>query len=75
MGKNKTDYRQTSERPGHDLRYSIDASKLINDLGWQPKFTDIKTGLSDTIDWYRQNPSWWKPQKNKTELKYQEAKL
>ncbi|HEY5267740.1 MAG TPA: dTDP-glucose 4,6-dehydratase [Candidatus Saccharimonadales bacterium] len=74
MGKDRTDYIRVSERPGHDLRYAIDASKLINDLGWQPKFTDIKAGLSDTIDWYMKNQSWWKPQKANTELKYQEMK-
>lgn len=74
MGKDNTDYVQVEERPGHDLRYAIDASKLINELSWQPKFTDIKTGLSNTIDWYKKNQSWWKPHKISTELKYQEMK-
>lgn len=72
MDKNTSDYDHVSDRPGHDLRYAIDASKLINDLGWSPKFTDFEKGLQDTINWYRQNEDWWKPQKLSTESKYKE---
>ena len=58
------------DRPGHDLRYAIDSSKLTNELGWKPKYTDFKKGLTDTIEWYRNNKDWWKPQKAETERKY-----
>jgi dTDP-glucose 4,6-dehydratase len=72
MGKTSSDYEHVNDRPGHDLRYAIDASKLMNDLGWQPQYTDFRTGLQNTIDWYRANEAWWKPQKEATEAKYQE---
>jgi len=45
------------DRPGHDRRYSIDCSKIGNDLGWQPK-EDFDSGISKTIDWYLRNQSW-----------------
>lgn len=72
MGKNSKDYDHVNDRPGHDLRYAIDASKLINELGWQAKYTDFRKGLEDTIEWYKQNEAWWKPQKTETEAKYKE---
>jgi dTDP-glucose 4,6-dehydratase len=72
MGKDKSDYDQVNDRPGHDMRYAIDASKLINDLGWQPKYTDFKSGLADTIKWYEENQDWWRPEKQVTEEKYKE---
>ncbi len=72
MGKEPSDYDHVSDRPGHDLRYAIDATKLKTELGWEPKYTDFDAGLKATIDWYRQNQAWWKPQKAATETKYQE---
>ena len=45
------------DRPGHDKRYAIDASKLCNELKWQPT-VDFKQGLSKTIDWYLENAKW-----------------
>jgi dTDP-glucose 4,6-dehydratase len=45
------------DRPGHDLRYAIDASKLENDLGWKPSIT-FEEGLEKTVDWYLNNPEW-----------------
>lgn len=47
------------DRKGHDLRYSLDYSKITKDLGWTPK-TPLETGLRQTINWYRQNDWWWK---------------
>ena len=70
MGKQSNDYEHVKDRPGHDLRYAIDASKTINELGWAPKFTDFEAGLKATVEWYSQNQDWWKPQKSATENKY-----
>ena len=47
-----------SDRPGHDLRYAIDASKITNELGWKPDET-FETGLFKTVKWYLDNPTWW----------------
>ncbi len=46
-----------TDRPGHDLRYAIDASKLENDFGWRPSVT-FEQGLEATVEWYLQNPEW-----------------
>ncbi|MES2630703.1 MAG: dTDP-glucose 4,6-dehydratase [Patescibacteria group bacterium] len=70
MGKDSKDYEHVADRPGHDMRYAIDSSKLRNELGWEPQFTDFEAGLKDTIDWYTANKDWWKPQKEETEAKY-----
>lgn len=72
MGRDRTDYEHVNDRPGHDLRYAIDASKLRSQLDWQPNFTDFTSGLQATIDWYRQHEDWWRPQKEVTEAKYKE---
>ena len=72
MGKDLNDYDHVNDRPGHDLRYAIDSTKLREELGWEPKFTDFESGLKDTIEWYKENESWWKPQKQATEDKYKE---
>lgn len=48
------------DRPGHDLRYAIDASKIESELGWKAKFT-FETGLKDTISWYMSHQDWWRP--------------
>jgi dTDP-glucose 4,6-dehydratase len=72
MGKDPHDYDHVNDRPGHDLRYAIDATKLQHELGWQPTFTDFREGLKSTIDWYTENQAWWQPQKQATEEKYKE---
>lgn len=72
MGKDTSDYEHVKDRPGHDLRYAIDNSKLVNELDWQPKYTDFRDGLTATIQWYQNNEAWWKPQKATTEAKYKE---
>jgi len=48
------------DRPGHDRRYAIDASKIDRELGWKPSVS-FETGLARTIDWYLANAWWWKP--------------
>ncbi len=45
------------DRPGHDLRYAIDASKIQQELGWQPK-ESFETGMKKTVDWYLNNLQW-----------------
>jgi dTDP-glucose 4,6-dehydratase len=72
MGKDKNDYEHVSDRPGHDLRYAIDSTKLRTELGWRPRYTDFRDGLAQTIDWYKANEDWWRPQKESTENKYKE---
>ncbi|WP_374573910.1 dTDP-glucose 4,6-dehydratase [Phenylobacterium sp.] len=47
-----------ADRPGHDFRYSIDASKLKRELGWSPRIA-LTDGLEDTVRWYVQNRAWW----------------
>lgn len=51
--------RFVTDRPGHDLRYAIDASKIKNELGWVPQ-TTFDTGIQSTIEWYLKNEAWWK---------------
>jgi len=48
------------DRPGHDLRYAIDAGKIERELGWRAKF-NFEAGLRDTIAWYMNNAAWWQP--------------
>lgn len=72
MGQDKDAYDHVVDRPGHDLRYAIDSSKLRTELGWEPEYSDFETGLRHTIDWYCSNESWWRPQKSKAEAKYEE---
>lgn len=47
-----------ADRPGHDKRYAIDASKITRELGWTPQET-FETGLRKTVEWYLENRSWW----------------
>lgn len=70
LGKSEDDFDWVKDRPGHDRRYAIDSSKLRHDLGWSPKHTDFEEGLAQTIQWYKENESWWRPAKEATEAKY-----
>ncbi|MCS0495481.1 dTDP-glucose 4,6-dehydratase [Ancylobacter sp. MQZ15Z-1] len=51
-----------TDRPGHDARYAIDASKLKNELGWVPSET-FESGIEKTVRWYLDNAAWWEPLK------------
>lgn len=73
MGQDPTAYDHVNDRPGHDLRYAIDASALRDELGWEPRYRNFEAGLAATIDWYRNNEAWWRPMKAATEAKYAKA--
>jgi dTDP-glucose 4,6-dehydratase len=63
-------YDLVSDRPGHDLRYAIDSTKLRAETGWAPRFQDIRAGLAATVEWYRENEAWWRAAKERTEQTY-----
>ncbi len=73
MGKGKDWYEHVNDRPGHDMRYAMDSSKLRRELGWQPQYTDqdgMANGLRQTIEWYTTNRDWWQAQKAAVEATY-----
>lgn len=73
MDQPKDAYDHVQDRAGHDLRYAIDSTKLNEELGWQPEFTNFEEGLKATIDWYRHNQAWWQAEKAAVEAKYAES--
>ena len=64
MSADKSSIEFVEDRKGHDLRYSVDWSKINRDLGYEPQVS-FEVGLAQTITWYRQNEQWWKPLKNR----------
>lgn len=75
MNKPADWYEHVNDRPGHDMRYAMDSTKLRTELEWQPQYTDnqgMKDGLKATIDWYAANEQWWKNEKAKVEAAYAE---
>lgn len=74
MGRNSQDFDFVADRPGHDLRYAIDATKAQNDLNWQPQYTDFAAGLQQTIQWYQSHQSWWQANKTAVEANYAKDK-
>lgn len=70
MGQDQAAYDQVKDRPGHDRRYAIDATKIKTELGWQPRFTHFEAGLVETIAWYQNHVEWWKEAKEMVEASY-----
>jgi dTDP-glucose 4,6-dehydratase len=70
MGKPTDWFEHVNDRPGHDMRYAIDSSKLRAETGWRPQYSDIRSGLQNTIDWYAANTDWWQAAKATTEQSY-----
>ena len=64
MGANKSSIEYVEDRKGHDLRYSVDWTKIKRELGYEPQ-VKFEEGLRETIQWYRDNEVWWKPLKNR----------
>ena len=70
LGKPDDWFDLVSERPGHDLRYAIDPTKLRDELGWRSEYGDFVHGLEQTVRWYQENEAWWRPKKAETEQRY-----
>jgi dTDP-glucose 4,6-dehydratase len=62
MGKGQESVEYVEDRKGHDLRYSVDVTKISNELGYAPQ-VDWEVGLKETIHWYQENEAWWRPLK------------
>ena len=60
MDKSNELIEYVGDRPGHDKRYSIDASKIQNEVGWKPQF-NFDDALKETVSWYLENNEWWEP--------------
>ena len=58
LGKSNDLIENVEDRPGHDKRYSIDASKIRKEIKWEPKY-EFKQALKETVEWYEKNQSWW----------------
>ena len=63
-------YDLVPDRPGHDRRYALDSGRLREELGWAPRHTTLGAGLAATVDWYRDNEAWWRPQQAASEARY-----
>jgi dTDP-glucose 4,6-dehydratase len=70
MGKPDDWFDLVTDRPGHDLRYAIDSTKLRTETGWEPRYQDIRSGLAQTVDWYTTHEAWWRAEKERTEATY-----
>lgn len=70
FGRDGDDFDHVTDRPGHDLRYAIDASRLRDELGWEPRHVDFAAGIAHTVAWYREHESWWRPAKAAVEARY-----
>lgn len=64
LGKDESYIEFVKDRPGHDYRYALDNTRIRNGLGWAPKI-DLEAGLAKTVEWYKNNVSWWRPLKER----------
>ncbi|MBE2900696.1 dTDP-glucose 4,6-dehydratase [Methanothermobacter thermautotrophicus] len=71
LGRDESLIRFVEDRPGHDRRYAIDASKIRNELGWKPLYS-FEEGIRETIRWYIDNREWWENIKSGEYLRYYE---
>jgi dTDP-glucose 4,6-dehydratase len=69
LGANKSLIQKVKDRPGHDVRYAVDSSKLRQELDWQPE-TNFSSGIKETIHWYQKNEAWWKRLKDDSYREY-----
>lgn len=70
FGRKPDEFDFVTDRPGHDMRYAIDPTRIQRELGWQPRYRNFRSGLEATVEWYRDNEKWWRPQKAVTEAGY-----
>ena len=70
MGKSNVFFYLFKDRGGNFWRYELDSTKLRDELGWRPQFTDFRDGLADTIKWYTENKDWWEAEKEAVETNY-----
>jgi dTDP-glucose 4,6-dehydratase len=70
MGRPSDWYDLVGDRPGHDLRYAIDSTRLRQETGWRPRYEDLRDGLAQTIAWYREHEDWWQADKSLAEERY-----
>lgn len=67
MGKPEELIEFVEDRPGHDIRYSLDSTKIREQLGWRPKHK-FEEGIKKTVKWYLTNEWWWRPLVNEKVL-------
>ncbi len=72
LGKPESLIQHVKDRPGHDRRYAIDATKIRRELGWEPKYT-FDTGIRETVKWYLANEKWWSAVRSGSYMEYYEA--
>jgi len=65
MGKDASSIRYVADRPGHDRRYAIDATKIAQEIGWEPTRSAWPGALAQTIRWYLDHPTWWQKLRHK----------
>ena len=70
MGRPADWFDHVNDRPGHDLRYAIDSSKLRAETDWRPRYSDLRSGLESTVEWFRANEAWWREAKVAAEQTY-----
>lgn len=71
LEKDESLIRFVEDRPGHDRRYAIDATRIRNELGWKPRYS-FREGIRETINWYIRNRKWWENIKSGEYLRYYE---